>query len=37
VEANSTDVDLVAGATYTSEGLIYAVNNALDPENYPAP
>ncbi|WP_133960278.1 FMN-binding protein, partial [Halanaerobium saccharolyticum] len=37
VEANSTDVDLISGATYTSEAVIYAVNNALDPEEYPAP
>lgn len=37
VEDNTTDVDLVSGATYTSEGIIYAVNNALDPENYPEP
>lgn len=37
VEANSTDVDVVAGATLTSEGIIYAVNNALDPAAYPAP
>lgn len=37
VEANSTDVDVVTGATYSSKGAIYAVNNALDPENYPAP
>ncbi|MDW7667325.1 MAG: FMN-binding protein [Bacillota bacterium] len=37
VEANSTEVDVIAGATYTSDGIIYAVNNALDPETYPAP
>jgi uncharacterized protein with FMN-binding domain len=37
VEANSTEVDVIAGATVTSEGIIYAVNNALDPEKYPAP
>ncbi|WFA08858.1 FMN-binding protein [Tissierella sp. Yu-01] len=37
VEANSTDVDIVAGATVTSEAIIYAVNNALDPATYPAP
>lgn len=30
VEANSTDVDTVAGATMTSEGIINAVNNALE-------
>ncbi len=37
VEANSTEVDVVAGATYTSEAIIYAVNNAMDPAMYPAP
>jgi uncharacterized protein with FMN-binding domain len=37
VEANSTEVDAVSGATYTSEGIIYAVNNAIDPDAYPAP
>lgn len=37
VEANSTDVDVISGATITSEGIIYAVNNALDPAKYPAP
>lgn len=37
VEANSTEVDVVAGATYTSDAIIYAVNNALDPVKYPAP
>ncbi len=37
VEANSTDVDVIAGATVTSEAIIYAVNNALDPTTYPAP
>ena len=37
VEANSTEVDVVSGATYTSEGIIYAVNNAIDPAAYPAP
>lgn len=37
VEANSTEVDVISGATYTSEGIIYAVNNALDPVAYPAP
>lgn len=35
VEANSTDIDTVSGATYTSQGIIDAVNNALDPEAYP--
>ncbi|NLC31894.1 MAG: FMN-binding protein [Clostridiales bacterium] len=29
IEVQSTDVDVVAGATYTSEGLIEAVENAL--------
>lgn len=29
VEANSTDVDTVSGATFTSNGIIEAVNNAL--------
>lgn len=29
IKANSTDVDVVAGATFTSNGLIEAVNNAL--------
>ncbi len=37
VEANSTDVDVIAGATYTSNAIIYAVNNALDPAAYPYP
>ncbi|MEL7647449.1 MAG: FMN-binding protein [Sedimentibacter sp.] len=37
VAANSTEVDVVAGATYTSNAIIYAVNNALDPVKYPAP
>ncbi len=36
VEANSTDVDVIAGATITSEAILYAVNNALDPETYPS-
>ena len=30
VEANSTDVDTVSGATYSSEGIIAAVNAALE-------
>ena len=30
-------VDAVAGATWSSNGAIYAVNNALDPEAYPYP
>lgn len=37
VAANSTDVEVVTGATVTSKGIIYAVNNALDPVNYPWP
>lgn len=37
VEANSTEVDVIAGATITSDAIIYAVNNALDPAAYPAP
>ena len=37
VEANSTEVDVISGATYTSNGIIYAVNNAIDPVAYPAP
>ena len=37
VEANSTNVDTITKATVTSEAIIYAVNNALDPVNYPAP
>ena len=37
IVANSTDVDMISGATYTSEAVIYAVNNALNPEKYPAP
>ncbi|MFW6378255.1 MAG: FMN-binding protein [Bacillota bacterium] len=36
-EAKSTDVDLISGATYTSEAVIYAVNNALNPDEYPDP
>lgn len=35
VEENSTDVDVISEATVTSQGIIDAVNNALDPENYP--
>jgi uncharacterized protein with FMN-binding domain len=30
VEANSTDVDTVSGATYSSEGIMAAVNAALE-------
>jgi uncharacterized protein with FMN-binding domain len=37
VEANSTDVDVITSATITSQGIIDAVNNALDPEKHPAP
>ncbi|WP_426350032.1 FMN-binding protein [Alloiococcus sp. CFN-8] len=37
VKANSTDVDVISGATVTSKAIIAAVNNALDPEKYPAP
>lgn len=37
VEANSTDVDVLSGATVTSEAIMYAVNNAIDPDTYPAP
>ena len=37
VEAGSTNVDIISGATVTSEAIIYAVNNALDPAAYPAP
>ncbi|MDD2426532.1 MAG: FMN-binding protein [Eubacteriales bacterium] len=37
VKANSPDVDAVSGATGTSNGIIYAVKNALDPVKYPAP
>lgn len=35
VEKNSTDVDIVSGATYTSKAIIAAVNNAIDPVKYP--
>lgn len=37
VEANSADVDVVAGATITSKAIIYAVKNALDPAANPWP
>ncbi|MBR4847599.1 MAG: FMN-binding protein [Phascolarctobacterium sp.] len=30
-------IDVVAGATWTSNGVIYAINNALDSANYPYP
>lgn len=36
-EKGSLEVDVIAGATLTSKGIIYAVNNALDPEAYPYP
>ena len=35
VEADTADVDVVAGATRTSNGIINAVKNALDPVNFP--
>lgn len=35
VEANSADVDTVASATVTSNAIIAAVKNAIDPENNP--
>lgn len=35
VEANSTEVDAISGATMTSDGIIYAVNSALDPAAFP--
>ena len=37
VEANSADADVVSGATVTSNAVIYAVNNALNPAEYPYP
>ncbi len=37
VEAGSVNVDVITGATVTSQAIIYAVNNALDPATYPAP
>ena len=37
VKANTTEVDTVSGATVTSNAIINAVNNALDPVKYPAP
>jgi len=33
IKANSTEVDVVAGATYTSNGLIKAIKNGLDKAN----
>ena len=35
VAANSADVEIVASATYTSNGIIAAVKNALDPVAFP--
>ena len=35
VAANSADVEIVAGATFTSNGIIAAVKNALDPAANP--
>ena len=32
VEAQSADVDIVSGATFTSKGIIEAVKNALNPD-----
>ena len=32
VEAQSADVDIVSGATFTSKGIIDAVKNALNPD-----
>lgn len=37
VDANGTNVDAITTATITSDGIIYAVNNALDPATYPYP
>ena len=37
VEAGSIDVDAISGATVTSNAIIYAINNAIDPAAYPAP
>lgn len=37
VSANGAGVDVVSGATVTSKGIIYAVNNALDPAAFPHP
>ena len=35
VDAGSAEVDGVSGATYTTEGCIAAVQNAMDPEGHP--
>lgn len=37
VAAGNADVDVVAGATWTSKGIIYAVKNAIEPTAYPYP
>jgi hypothetical protein len=37
VAANSADVEAVSGATVTSNAIMYAVKNALDPAANPAP
>ena len=37
VEAGSVNVDAISGATVTSNAIIYAINNAMDPAAYPAP
>lgn len=37
IAANGADVDVIAGATATSNGIIYAVKNALDPAANPYP
>ena len=37
VKAGKADVDAVSGATVTSNAIIYAVNNAIDPAAFPAP
>ncbi len=36
VQANSADVDIIAGATITSKAIIAAVKNAIDPTENPA-
>lgn len=35
LKAGNTEVDIVAGATVTSDAIIAAVNNAINPEKYP--
>ena len=37
VEVGGTEVDVIASATVSSKGILYAVNNALDPQAYPWP